>query len=130
MMLPANWPVLMVAAAAALLTAYVVADLVARAAHSVMRAVIADPQIETLFVNRPRRIVRLTIFLIVAVGLTPPALQLAGYKGRLGTDPEALAKWLLERGVRIGLIALAAYVVIRIGSAAAGRFEREMSRGT
>ena len=39
-------------------------------------------------------------------------------------------RWLLDAGLRIVVIAVAAYLVIRIGSAAARRFEREMSRGT
>jgi small-conductance mechanosensitive channel len=38
--------------------------------------------------------------------------------------------WLLAASLRIAVIAIAAYLVIRIGSAAARRFEREMSRGT
>ena len=38
--------------------------------------------------------------------------------------------WLLATSLRIAVIAVAAYVVIRIGSAAARRFEREMGRGT
>jgi small-conductance mechanosensitive channel len=37
--------------------------------------------------------------------------------------------WLVGAGLRIVVIALAAYVVMRIGWAAARRFEREMSRG-
>jgi moderate conductance mechanosensitive channel len=37
--------------------------------------------------------------------------------------------WLLATSLRIAVIAIAAYIVIRIGSAAARRFEREMSRG-
>jgi small conductance mechanosensitive channel len=38
--------------------------------------------------------------------------------------------WLLAASLRIAVIAIAAYLVIRVGSAAARRFEREMSRGT
>ena len=41
-----------------------------------------------------------------------------------------MIRWLLDSGLRIGVIALLAYVTIRIGSAAARRFEREMSTGT
>jgi small conductance mechanosensitive channel len=38
--------------------------------------------------------------------------------------------WLLAASLRIVIIAIAAYVVIRAGSAATRRFEREMSTGT
>ena len=129
MTVPANWPGLAAAVGVALLAAYVVAALVGRVAQTLLRAVIADPQLEARLVDRPRRIVRVAIFLITAVALLLPALKLAGYRARLGGEPEALARWLLDRGLRIGLIAVAAYIVIRIGSAATGRFEREMSRG-
>ncbi len=130
MTLPPNWPGLTAAIGAALLAAYLIADIVARIAHSVLRAVGTDPQIDALFVDRPRRIVRSTIFVISSAALLPPALKMAGYEARIGGDAEALARWLLDRGLRIGLIAVIAYLVIRIGSAAARRFEREMSHGT
>jgi len=45
-------------------------------------------------------------------------------------DPKDLARWLLESGLRIAIIAILAYLVIRVGSAATRRFEREMSSGT
>ena len=89
---------------------------------------IARPQ--ALFVDRPRRVVRLVLFLVTAAALAFPALSLAGYRTLFGGNPEALMRWLLDAGLRIAIIAVAAYFVIRIGSAAARRFEREMSRGT
>jgi moderate conductance mechanosensitive channel len=42
----------------------------------------------------------------------------------------ALPSWLLATSLRIAVIAIAAYVVIRAGSVATRRFEREMSTGT
>ena len=42
----------------------------------------------------------------------------------------ALPSWLLATSLRIAVIGLAAYVVIRAGSAATRRFERQMSTGT
>src|SRR5690349_24119455 len=42
----------------------------------------------------------------------------------------SLPSWLLAASLRIAIIAVAAYVVIRAGSAATRRFEREMSVGT
>jgi small conductance mechanosensitive channel len=67
---------------------------------------------------------------LTATALAFPALTLAGYRTRFGGNPEALIRWVLDAGLRIAIIAVAAYLVIRIGSAAARRFEREMSRGT
>jgi small-conductance mechanosensitive channel len=128
--LPALWPDLTLAVALALLAAYLVADVVARVVQSILRAIIEDHEVEALFVDRPRRIVRVVIFLVTAVAVAFPALTLTGHRTRFGGNPEALLQWLLDAGLRITIIAVAAYFVIRIGSAAARRFEREMSRGS
>ena len=128
--MPANWPELTLAAAVAIVAAYVVADVVARVIQSILRSIIADPRIETLFVDRPRRIIRLAIFVVTAGALLLPALTLAGYRADFGTDPDALARWALDAGLRIALIAVLGYGLIRIGTAAARRLEHEMSMGS
>jgi moderate conductance mechanosensitive channel len=113
----------------AVVAAYVVADVVARLVQRVLRSVLADP-LEQMLVERPRRIARLVIFIVAAAGFSFPALRLAGYRTNLGNNPEAIARWLLDAGLRIAVICVGAYLVTRIGSAAARRFEREMSQGT
>jgi small conductance mechanosensitive channel len=123
-------PTLILALALALVVAYLVADVVARVAQSMLRGVIGDPELEALFVDRPQRVVRIVIFLIAAIALSFPAMRLAGIESPVGGNPRAVADWLLDRGLRIAVIAIGAYLVIRIGSAAARRFEREMSQGT
>ncbi len=126
----ANWPALTLAVCLALVIAYLVADIVGRAVHSVLRAVIADQHVENMLVERPRRVARVVVFLATAAALLVPALRLAGYETTVGGSPEALARWALDGGLRIVVISIAAYLVIRVGTAAAGRFEREMSGGT
>jgi moderate conductance mechanosensitive channel len=128
--LPANWPEITLALALAVGVSYLVADLAARIVQSILRAIIADPQFEAMFVERPRRIIRLTIFLVIVAALSFPALRVAGYRTSFGSNPEAVMRWLLNAGLRIVIITIGAYLVIRIGSAAARRFEREMSYGT
>jgi moderate conductance mechanosensitive channel len=119
-----------IAVSVALIAAYLIADLVARIVHSTLRAIIQDEQVEALFVDRPRRIVRFVIFLIIAVALLLPALRYAGVETNVGGSPEALARWALDTGLRIAMIAVAAYLAVKTGSAATRRFEREMSAGT
>jgi small conductance mechanosensitive channel len=48
----------------------------------------------------------------------------------LATLSDRLARWLPGAGLRIAIIAITAYVLIRIGTATARRFEQEMSRGS
>ncbi len=128
--MPANWPELTLAIALALAVAYFVADLAARAVHSVLRTIIGDAHSEAFFVDRPRRVVRILTFLVTAAAVLMPALRLAGYDTSVGGDPQAILAWLLDGGLRIAVIAIAAYMVVRVGSAATRRFEGEMSAGT
>jgi small conductance mechanosensitive channel len=126
---PSNWPELTLAVTLALVAAYILADVLARGAESILRAIVPDEH-EKLFVDRPKRIVRLVIFLIAGVALAFPALAFVGVETNIGANREELVAWLLNTGLRIALIALAAYMVVRIGTAAARRFETEMSTGT
>src|SRR5436190_4278960 len=121
---------LVIAIAGAVALAYLISDIVARVADSVLRAIVEDRETQAQFVDRPRRVVRLLVFLVTAAALTSPALRVAGYTTRFGGNPEALLRWFLDAGLRIVLISVGAYFIIRIGSAGARRFEREMSRGT
>jgi moderate conductance mechanosensitive channel len=127
--MPSNWPELTLALSLALVVAYIVADRVARMLESVLRGIIPDER-EAQFVRRPGRVIRLLIFLIAAAALSFPALSIAGYRTSIDRDRDAMTRWLLSSGLHIAVIAAAAYMAIRIGSAAARRFEREMSRGT
>lgn len=128
--LPANWPELTLAVTVAVAAAYLIAGFIARLVSRILRSIIPDPETEALLIDRPQRIVKIAIFAVTAVALALPAMKLAGYRGRIGVEPEGLARWLLNAGLRIVIIAVAAYFLIRTGSAAARRFEREMSRGS
>jgi len=128
--LPPNWPLVTLALALALILAYIIADFVSRIAQSILHAIIEDREVQEQFVDRPRRVMQLVLFLVIASALASPAVKLAGYRTSFGGNPDALLRWFLDAGLRIVVIAVAAYFVIRIGSAAARRFEREMSQGT
>ena len=79
-----TWPEATLAVALVALVSYLVADVVARLVQSVLRAVIEDDELEALLVDRPRRLVRLTIFLVTGTALVFPALSLAGHPTRFG----------------------------------------------
>jgi small conductance mechanosensitive channel len=48
----------------------------------------------------------------------------------MGLEPEAVGAWILGAGLRIVLIGVAAYVLLRILGVVVHRFEDELSRGT
>ena len=127
--MPANWPDLALALGLALVVAYVIANVAARLVRSMLRTILPDER-EERFVTGPGRVIHVFLFLIVAIGLSFPALSLAGYETSFSRDRDELVRWMVDSGVRIAMIAVLAYLTIRIGSAAARRFEREMSTGT
>jgi small conductance mechanosensitive channel len=79
-------------------------------------------------VRRPIRIVRAAVFLGIFAALSLPALDLAGVATPPVLSSTAVGVWLLERGLRIALIAILTYVLIRLIAAAAGRLEEEIGR--
>jgi len=127
--MPANWPHLALAIALALVAAYIFTNLAARAVRSMLHAIVPDDR-EGRFIHGPGRAIHVFLFLIIATGLSFPALSLAGYKTSFARDRDELIRWLLDSGERIAIIAVLAYLTIRIGATAARRFEREMSSGT
>jgi moderate conductance mechanosensitive channel len=128
--MPANWPELTLALTLAFVVAYIIADIAARGVQAMLRAIIADEQIAGYVIDRPRKIVRIVIFLAAAAALAFPALRFAGYDIAIGRDPDAMLHWLLTGGLRMAIIAMLGYLVIRMGTAAARRFERDMATGT
>lgn len=131
--MPVNWPELTLALALALIASYVISNLAARLVRSMLRAIL-PAESEERFVSGPGRAIHVFLFLILAAALAFPALTLAGYSTGFTTDRDELLEWLrdtgLRSGLRIGIVVLASYLIIRIGSAAARRFEHEMSTGT
>lgn len=119
------------AAGLAVVAAYLVADVVARLTQTALRAIVGDHKLDASLVVPTRRVVRLVVFLVTAAALLLPALQYVGVQHvTAGSSPEALARWAMKSGLRIAVIAICGYLALRIGSAAARRFEREMSAGT
>src|SRR5687768_16814583 len=116
--MPANWPELTLALALALLAAYAISNLAARVVRSMLRAILPTGS-DDRFVSGPGRAIHVFLFLILGAALTFPALTLAGYSTGFTTDRAALVGWLrdtgLRSGLRIGIVVLAAYLIVRIG---------------
>jgi small conductance mechanosensitive channel len=127
--MPSNWPELGLALALALVAAYVVTSFLGRLIERWLRALVPDNR-EHLLVNSPLPVIRGLLFVITAAAVAIPALQLAGYRPLFTRNSDAFTEWLLGGGMRIAFIAVAAYIIIRVGSTATRQLEREMSTGT
>src|SRR5262245_6701418 len=82
-------------------------------------------------VVRPLRLVGFAVVLfVVAIGLVP-ALEIAGVRPRVGVHLNTVAQWVFGgSGLRVVLIVVVAYAVIRATVLVVHRFEHEMTLGT
>ena len=111
--------------------AYLAAEIASRFARGALVAILQRDQPIAFFspiVRRPIRIVRGTVFLAVFATLLLPALDVIGVGTPVGMSSARLSEWFFGSGLRIGVIAILAYLVVRIIAAAAKRLEEELSR--
>jgi moderate conductance mechanosensitive channel len=127
--MPSNWPELSLALALALVAAYVVTSFLGRRIERWLRALVPNER-ERYLVDSPLPVIRGLLFVVTAAIVAIPALRLAGFRPFSTRDPEVFTEWLLSSGLSIVFIAIAAYIIIRIGSTAIRQLEREMSAGT
>jgi small conductance mechanosensitive channel len=127
--MPSNWPELSLALALALVAAYVVTTFLTRRIEAWLRALVPDER-ERMLVDSPLPVIRGLLFFVTAALVGIPALRVAGYRPFAKRDPEAFTEWLLGAGVQVVFIAVAAYIIVRVGSTATRQLVREMSSGT
>jgi moderate conductance mechanosensitive channel len=127
------WFAPVLAVAAALAVAWFAAALAARVTGAAMHAILGrvtfgpadDDQVVT-----PVRVVRLTVFLLLAALLIFPALDLTGRATQVGIDAGALGAWLFDSGLRIVLIVALSWLLVRIVDISVSRLQIEAARGT
>ena len=122
---------LFIALAATLFAAWIVSRLARRLATAGLRAMLHDTvATSSPHVRAPLRIISATAFALAAAVLLFPAFELAGLKPRTGVHLRALSDWTFDAGLKIVLIVLLAYAVVRMTALVVRRFEHEMSLGT
>lgn len=129
---PPDWQSVILAVLAASAVALVAAQAAARLLRALLRhALGADAAtLRSPVVRAPIRLVRVTVFLVLLVALTPPALELFGQQPRKGLHLGDVSAWLLGAGLRLVLIAAIAFVIVRVVHLLVRRFEMEVSDGS
>ena len=114
----------------ALLVAYGIAEVVARLARMLLLRITAQSSaaFRSPLVRRPVRLIRVATFLMVGALLAVPGLELGGWRSNVGPHAENLGAWFLGSGLRILLIALVAWMIVRLVGSAADRLERDVLR--
>jgi len=128
---PVNLRALFIAIAATVVAAWIVSRIARRLAAAGLRAVLHDiVATSSPHVRAPLRIISATAFALAAAVLLFPALEMAGLKPRTGVHLRDLSNWTFGSGLKIVLIVLLAYALVRMTGIVVRRFEHEMSLGT
>ena len=123
-----EWTGLALAVVAVDAVAFVVAEASARLARRVLAwaaGLDTDTWLRSVSSRAPIRAVRLGVFVLVAAALSSPVFDLIGVQIP-GMDWAALTAWLLGPGLRVLLVVLLAYLLLRILGLAVERLETEL----
>lgn len=109
------------------LSARVVRRLIARVLRMVLRDTVlpSSPQI-----RGPLRLIGVVTFILVFFVLVFPAFEVAGLHPRAGVQLRSLTTWAFDSGLRVLLIAVLAFAVIRMVTIGVKRFENDVNFGS
>ena len=128
---PVDWQLIAAAVLPTILLAWLGARLVKRLATMAMRAIVRDTLAPTSpLVRGPLRLVGMGAFLLLVGVLLFPAFELVGLRPRAGIPLQMIADWTFYNGLRVLLIAILAYALIRATRLLVSRFEHELNLRT
>jgi small-conductance mechanosensitive channel len=127
----AGWEPILLALAGTLVAAWYVARLARRAVKLGLTSVLgSDLDSASPMVRRPLRLVGAVVFLLVTALLLFPAFELAGLRPTTGVALQEVTAWVFGPGLRVVLIAIVAYALVRAVALVVKRFEYELTTGT
>ena len=127
---PVDWQTLALALLPTLLIAALIARTVRRAATRAVAAILSDSVAPSSpLVRGPLRLIGLAVFFLLLGLMVGPVLELAGLEPRTGVRLEPLAAWAFASGLRVILIAVLAYALVRAVRLVVQRFEHEVNKG-
>jgi small-conductance mechanosensitive channel len=123
---------LLSAIAGTLAGAWLAAWVVRRLTTKWLRGLTGDPGlvVSSPLVRGPIGLVSGAVFVLVTAILLFPAFEMAGLRPRAGVHLRTLANWSFESGLRVILIIVLAYAVVRVAALLITRFEHNVSLGT
>jgi small conductance mechanosensitive channel len=128
---PVEFELVIAAVVATLILAWLGATIARRLAEAAMRGIVRGTlAASSPLVRGPLRLVFAAVFLLIAGVLLFPAFEIAGLEPRTGLHLRTLTAWALGPGLRILLIILISYALVRTTSLLVSRFEHEIGAGT
>jgi small conductance mechanosensitive channel len=128
---PVDWTSVFLATVPTLLVAAAGARLVRRLAARALRTILGDTlAASSPLVRGPLRLFSVATFLLLSALLLFPAFEMVGLRPRTGRGARQIGTWVFDSGLRVLLIALVAYALIRATGLLVKRFEFEVTKGT
>jgi moderate conductance mechanosensitive channel len=126
-----DWSGIAVAIGAAMLAAYAASELAARLVKKALSSfAVGEPgSDQARYWRAPVRITRGVVFLAMLLALTLPALDAAGVGLPVHATRAALLDWLVASGLRILVIVLITYLLVRAIGGSAARLEAQVISG-
>lgn len=128
---PVQWQLVATALIPVLVIAWLGARLAKRAAAAGIRALLQDTLVvSSPLVRGPLRVVGAATFVLITAVLLFPAFELVGLQPRAGIHVQTVASWSFASSLRVVLIVIIAYALVRMLGLVVRRFEHELNRGT
>ena len=128
---PADWQAFAIALVPALLVAWLASRLVRRLARGALHSIVGDTVAHASpLVRGPLRWIAAVAFVLALAVVIVPFFELAGLRPRTGIRLRTMVTWGFASGLRILLLAIVAYALIRAVTLLVARFEHEINRGT
>jgi small-conductance mechanosensitive channel len=128
---PVNWQALLSAIVPTLVIAVLVAMVAKRLAERALSAAVGEHLLlSSPLVRGPLRLVAIAAFALTASLILFPAFELAGLRPRTGIPLRTITTWSFQHGLKVLVIALLAYALVRTTTLLVRRFEHQVSQGT
>lgn len=128
---PPDWQLVGLVVLATAVVSWLAARLARKAATASMRGLLRDSvTTSSPIVRAPLRLIGLGTFALVFFVLIFPAFEAVELRPRTGLQLRTLSSWVFESGLKVLLVAVVGFAIIRVVGVAVKRFEHDINFGT
>ena len=128
---PVDWHLVLLVVLAVAAVSWAAARAARRVAARAMRSLLQDTlTTSSPLVRAPLRLIGIGTFLLVFFVLIFPAFEAVDLRPRTGLTLRALSTWVFASGLKVLLIVIVAFAIMRFVAIAVKRFEHDVNFGT
>ena len=126
-----DWQLVGVVVVAVAVIAWAAARLARRGAERLMRGLLQDTlSVSSPLVRAPLRLIGFGTFILIFFVLLFPAFEAVELRPRTGLELRTLSVWAFHSGLKVLLVGVVAFAIIRVVGVAVKRFEHDINFGT